>query len=370
MISHRDRVLTALEHKKTDRVPLDLGGTQTGILVEPYNALKKSLGIKSHTYVSNILLGLAQIEEQVLNRFDIDFRHVLPRQSDKFKLKLNQDDSFYDEFGTLWKRPSDGYYYDMIDYPLKSCSIEDLSKYEWPNPIDSGRIRGVREELEKLSTETDFAIEAGLVGLWESSWFLVGLEHWLVSLNDNPDFVETLLDQTLLFLKQLHGYYLDVAGQYLHLVTLWDDYGTQSASLISPKMWQKLVKPRLAELVSLIRSKTNAYIGIHSCGSIQALLDDLAEIGIQVINPVQVSAKNMSPIELKKRYGKRLTFWGGIDSHFLLPNGSTQDVKNAVINTIKTMSIDGGYILSAVHNIQPGVPPENIITMYDTALNS
>jgi uroporphyrinogen decarboxylase len=368
MISHRDRVMTALEHKKTDRVPLDLGGTQTSILVEPYNALKKSLGINTHTHISNILLGLAEIDEQILNRFDIDFRHVLPKQSNDFKFELNQDDSFFDEFGTLWKRPSGGYYYDMVDFPLKSCSLEDLSKFKWPNPLDNGRIRGVREELEKLSNETDFAIEAGLVGLWESSWFLVGLEQWLVSLSDNPDFVETLLDQTLLFLKQLHGNYLDIAGQYLDLVTLWDDYGTQSASLISPIMWRRLVKPRLAELISLIRSKTDAYIGIHSCGSIQALLDDLTEIGIQVINPVQVSAKNMNPNELKKRYGSRLTFWGGIDSHFLLPNGSPQEVKKAVINTINTMSVDGGYILSAVHNIQPGVPPENIISMYDTAL--
>ncbi|HBG73983.1 MAG: hypothetical protein A2X25_02420 [Chloroflexi bacterium GWB2_49_20] len=367
MLSHRDRVLTTLDHHQPDRLPIDLGGTQTGLLVEPYNALKRKLGMNSPTTVSNMVLGLAHIEDEVLERFDIDFRHVLPGQADQFHFQLLPDDSFHDEFGTRWKRPPGGYYYDMVEFPLASCSLRDLANFNWPDPLDPGRVRGVREQLDSLRTTTDFALEAGLFGLWETCWFTVGLERWLLACIDSPDFVEALLDRTMDFLMRMHAAYLDVSGSYLDLVTLWDDYGTQSSTLISPAQWRKLVKPRLANLVAMIRSKTSAYIGIHSCGSIASILDDLCEIDIQVINPVQVSARNMSITELKKRYGTRLTFWGGIDTQFLLPHGGPADVQKAVKSTLDLFAQDGGYILAAVHNIQPGVPPENILAMYDTA---
>ncbi|RPI80991.1 MAG: hypothetical protein EHM41_21570 [Chloroflexi bacterium] len=367
MLSHRERVLTALDHKSPDRVPVDMGGTQTSLLAEPYDALKRKLGISTPTSVSNIVLGLAKTEEAVLERFDIDFRHVLPGQSDDYQFELLPDDSFYDEFGTRWHRPLGGHYYDMVEFPLASCRMEALEAYRWPDPENPGRVRRVREELVKLRSETDFALEAGLVGLWETCWFTVGLERWLLALYDAPEFVSSLMDNTLSFLKKMHGAYLDAAGPYLDLVTLWDDYGTQNSSLISPASWRKVVKPRLAELIAEIRSKTSAYIGMHSCGSLVSILDDLTEIGVQVINPVQVSAKNMSIQELKKRYGSRLTFWGGIDSQSLLPNGSAADVQKAVLDTVQVLGESGGYILAAVHNIQPGIPPENVITMYDTA---
>jgi uroporphyrinogen decarboxylase len=367
MLSHRDRVLTALNHQEPDRVPIDLGGTQTGMLAEPYNALKHEIGLHTPTKVSNIVLGLASIEQQVLERFDIDFRHVLPGNSDDYIFELLPDDSFYDEFGTRWHRPTGGHYYDMVEFPLAVCSLEALEAFRWPDPENTGRVRGVREELMRLRSETDYALEAGLVGLWETCWFTVGLERWLMALYDSPEFVAALMDQTLEFLKKMHGAYLDAAGPYLDLVTLWDDYGTQNSSLISPGAWRKLVKPRLAELVALIRSKTHAYIGIHSCGSLVSILDDLVEIGIQVINPVQVSARNMVIRDLKQRYGRHLSFWGGIDSQSLLPAGSPADVEKAVIETVNILGENGGYILAAVHNIQPGVPPKNVISMYDTA---
>jgi uroporphyrinogen decarboxylase len=367
MLSHRDRVLITLYHREPDRIPVDLGGTQTGILVEPYNALKQALGMKTPTQVRNIVLGLAHIDEAVLQRFDIDIRHVLPGQPDKFHFELLADDSFYDEFGTRWRRPPGGYYYDMVEFPLAACTMEALEKFAWPNPEDPGRVRGVQDELARLRSETDYALEAGLVGLWETCWFTVGLERMLYALTDFPDFVEALMDRTLALLLGMHGAYLDAAGPYLDMVTLWDDYGIQSTSLISSARWRSLVKPRLAELVAMIRSKTGAAIGLHSCGSIVSLLDDLAEIGIQVINPVQVSARNMSPAELKKRYGDRLTFWGGIDTQFLLPKSSQAEVRQAVRDTVNLMAPGGAYILAAVHNIQPGVPPENIVAMFDTA---
>jgi uroporphyrinogen decarboxylase len=366
-LTHRDRVLTALEHSEPDRVPIDFGGTQTSILVEPYNTLKRTLDIQSPTETHNLVLGLARVEEPVLERFDVDFRHVLPRPADTWALQLRPDDSFTDEWGIRWHRPPDGHYYDMVEHPLASASLDALESHSWPDPMDPGRVEGVTEEVNRLREETDYAIEAGLVGLWESAWFLVGLEKWLLVLNQNPPFVEALLDAVLKVLKTMHSTYLDEVGSMLDVVTLWDDYGAQDSTLISPHMWRRWVKPRLAELVATIKQRTSAYMALHSCGSLCPILDDLVEVGIEILNPVQVSASGMNPWELKRRYGKNISFWGAIDSQRLLPYGSVEDVEQAVRQTIQILAPGGGYVLAAVHNIQPGVPPDNVITMFDTA---
>jgi uroporphyrinogen decarboxylase len=369
MLSHSDRVRSALEHVQPDRVPLDLGGTQTGILGEPYDALKRALNIPTPTTIGNIVMGLARVEEEVLRHFDIDFRHVLPGTPQSYTFTLFSDDSFYDEWGTRWKRPRGGYYYDMVEYPFKAFSLREVESFCWPDPDDPGRIMGVEEELKNYREHTDYALEAGLIGIWETSWFLVGLYDWLKNIKTNLEFVEAVLDKVLIILKRMHGAYLETAGPYLDIVTLWDDYGAQGGLQISPTLWRKLVKPRLAELINVLRSKTSAAIAIHSCGSLSSILTDMVDIGIQVINPVQVSARGMDPQSLKKQFGKHLTFWGGIDTQALLPFGSPSDIRETVRKTVSILGSGGGYILAAVHNIQPGVPPENILEMYNACRN-
>ncbi len=364
--SHRERVLMTMDHQEPDRVPLDLGGTQTSIHSVAYRALKEHLKLGGEVETQNIVLGLARVEDAVLQRFDVDLRHVLPGMPEGWTLEFDEEDSFYDEWGVRWRRPPGGHYYDMVEHPLSACSLESFESYIWPNPRDSGRTAGKKQEAMNLRENTDCALECGLIGLWESAWFIVGLERWLLALYKEVEFVEAVLEKTLQILIEMHAEYLSEVGACLDLVTLWDDYGSQYGTLISPDMWRKLVKPRLARLIKVIHKETPARIGLHSCGSLTAILDDLVEIGIEVLNPVQVSAQGMVPSDLKKRYGKRLTFWGGIDSHYVLPYGSPNDVISAVKETIAALAPGGGYILASVHNIQPEVPPENIVAMFDT----
>jgi uroporphyrinogen decarboxylase len=356
----------SLAHQEPDRVPLDLGGTQTSIHSVAYRALKEYLKLGGNVETQNIVLGLAHVEDAVLQRFDVDLRHVLPGMPEGWTLEFDEEDSFLDEWGVRWQRPPGGYYYDMVEHPLSACTLESLESYIWPNPRDPGRIVGKKQEVMNLRKSTDYALECGLIGLWESAWFIVGLERWLLALYEEAEFVEAVLEGTLLILMEMHTEYLRAVGAHLDLVTLWDDYGSQNGTLISPDMWRKLVKPRMARLIKVIRKETPARIGLHCCGSLTAILDDLVEIGIDVLNPVQVSARGMVPEDLKKRYGKRLTFWGGIDTHHVLPFGSPNDVFSAVKETIAALAPGGGYILASVHNIQPGVPPENIVAMFDT----
>jgi len=143
--------------------------------------------------------------------------------------------------------------------------------------------------------------------------------------------------------------------------------GTMQGPLISPNLYREMVKPYQKRLWGFIRGRTKAALFVHSCGSISKLIPDLIEMGVDIVNPVQVSAKDMDTQRLKREFGEKITFWGGIDTHHVLPFGSPQDVEKEVRKRILDLAPGGGYVLTAVHNIQPGVPPENVCRMYEAA---
>jgi uroporphyrinogen decarboxylase len=161
--------------------------------------------------------------------------------------------------------------------------------------------------------------------------------------------------------------FLKAVGKYVDVVMIGDDMGVQKGPLIRPQLYRKMVKPFHARYVQLIRQHTDAKILNHACGSIADLIEEYIEIGMDALNPVQVSAAGMSPQSLKQRFGDRIAFWGGIDTQSVLPKGRPEDVRQAVRETIQVMAKGGGYVLSAVHNVQDDVPPENIWAMLDEA---
>lgn len=367
-MTSRERVLTALDHKQPDRVPLDLGATQTGISVESYDKLKRLLGISTETRVSNVIMQLAEVEEDVLQRFQIDFRHLLPQPPSTWTLKIEPDNSFLDEWGCKWRRPPGSHYYDLARSPLAMATIDDLANFPWPDPDDPGRVSGMTERLEYLRDHTGCALEAGLLGPYETCWMLRGLEQWFYDMMVDPEFASALFDRVVDVLEGMHTRFLEVAGPYLDVVMLWDDFGCQDNLLISPKLFRDLIKPREARLIAAIKSRTNARMAIHSCGAVYSILPDFVEIGIEIINPVQVSAVGMDPVRLKKHFGQALSFWGGIDTQHTLPFGTPLEVASEVRQRVAQLGRDGGYILASVHNIQADVPPGNVIAMFDAAL--
>ena len=147
-------------------------------------------------------------------------------------------------------------------------------------------------------------------------------------------------------------------------MTVADDLGLQRAPIMSPKLYREIVKPYHHLLVKEIRKYTSAQIMFHSDGSIYSVLDDVVEAGFNIINPLQISAANMEPRKLKKRFGKDLAFWGGVDTQTVLPNGTTARVEGEVRKRIEELADGGGYILGAVHVIQNDVPPENVYALY------
>jgi uroporphyrinogen decarboxylase len=160
---------------------------------------------------------------------------------------------------------------------------------------------------------------------------------------------------------------LDEVSDLIDVVSVSDDMGHQDRTCVKPELYRRLIKPRHARLTDAIKSRTTAPVMFHTCGSVYDLLDDLVEMGVNALNPVQTNAAKMEPQRLKSSYGNRLSFWGGIDTIVTLPYGTTHDVEREVVEKIKEFAPGGGYILNPIHNIQPNVPLENILTLFDAA---
>lgn len=376
-MTSRQRVLTALDHKQPDRVPIDLGGFQTGIHRKAYIDLLIHLGIEDDVAIMDPVQQLAKPCEEVLQRFRVDIRYIFAHGPDSFKggIERNTRDGrlwhdLADEFGVVWSMPDDQpLYMDISHHPLADATIDDIADYPFPKGNDPSRFTGLREETLKLGDETRYAISTGIGGVvYEICWYMRGLERWFMDTVENPDFCEALLDRTLAFWMGYYSEFMKEIGDLVDVVMIGDDIGGQMGPLFSPDFYRRVVKPRQKKLVQHIKSLTKARIWYHTCGSVMPLIGDLIDNGIDILNPVQVSAANMDPRELKERYGDRLTFWGGgIDTQHVLGFGTPEDVCKDVCKNVAALKPGGGYVFNSVHNIQAGVPPENIVAMFDAA---
>jgi uroporphyrinogen decarboxylase len=204
--------------------------------------------------------------------------------------------------------------------------------------------------------------------VYETCWYLRGLETWFMDLMINPAFCEALIDQTLKFWMDWFRVFLGEVGDVVDVIMIGDDLAGQNGPLFNPDAYLQIVKPRHKQLVQYIKSRTNAKIWYHTCGGCMTYIPELIDNGIDVLNPVQISAEDMEPISLKARFGDRLSFWGGaIDSQHVLPYASVEQVRADVRKNLEAFKPGGGYVFNNVHNIQAGVPPENILALYDAA---
>jgi uroporphyrinogen decarboxylase len=206
-----------------------------------------------------------------------------------------------------------------------------------------------------------------MAGVFEDSWYLTGLERIMIELVENPAFVEHLLDRMVQIQTEICGHFLEEVGEYLDMIEFWEDISSQAGPLMSPDTYRRIVKPRTHRLIAFVRDRTPAKIALHSCGSVAWALEDLIEIGVEVLNPVQVAAQGMDTAVLKSRYGDRISFWGGIDTQRVLLRGTAEEVRAEVRTRINDLAPGGGYLLTSVHNVQPDVPAENIVAMFEEA---
>ena len=367
-MNSRERLLASVRHKEPDRVPIDLGGTSSGIQTKAYDNLKKILGFNGET--KTFIRDHVEIDESVLKILGIDTRYIRVKSPKSYKLIIEEDNSYVDLWGTRWKKPTSSFYYDMVDYPIKEPTIDALNRYKWPDPDDLGRIEGLREKARELYETTEYALVVDMIGygVFEQGWALRGFENFLMDLALNQKFAEALMHRVADYKISLWGHLLDAVGEYVQVVMEADDMGTQQGLMVSPETYRRLIKPAQKRVWQFIKSKTKAFLFLHSCGSVRKLIPDFIELGLDILNPVQVAAKDMDPKELKKEFGKDLTFWGGgCDTQNILPFGTPEDVGKEVKKRILELAPGGGFVFNQVHSIQPQVPPENIIRMFETA---
>jgi uroporphyrinogen decarboxylase len=373
-MTHRERILAALKHTQPDRVPLDLGSTgATTITVKAHARLRAHLGLpveSSPVLWSNRSTTVIP-DEAILRRFEVDARPLLlgtPLGRPDRKLS---EDMFLDEWGVIWTRHG-GSHFINSDGPfcrLADPTPQDVEELDWPEPLDPGRFEGLRDRARKLHEETDYAVVLNLSnGPVHQCQYVRGYGAWLEDLLLRPVFAEALMDRVVDILIQIANRALEEAGAYVDLVTYGDDIATQNATLFRPDLYRRMIKPRHKALADAIHRHGKPLL-YHSCGSIYALVRDLIDVGVDALNPVQISAADMATERLKREYGSELAFWGGIDTHRVLPRGTPAEVREEVKRRMEDLCEHGGYVLCAVHNIQPEVPPENIVAMYEAALD-
>jgi uroporphyrinogen decarboxylase len=370
-MTSRERVLRAIRHQEPDRVPLDIGGgSSTGIVVEGDERLKRRLGVTEESAILSRLFRVARTAEPVLRRLGSDCRPLTARPPIRWTPPIpSEPGTSVDEWGITWRQVEYGngcFYWELAKSPLAEATEEDLVRYPWPDPCDPGRTDGLADEAKWLFRETEYAIVAdgGFKSFWELGYMLRGLEQMLMDVALEPDFVAALLDRLLEINLAATGRFLDAVGPYIQVFRTGDDLASQEGPLMSPAAFRSLIKPRYKRYLDFVRSRTDAKIFFHSCGNVVEFIDDLADCGVDILNPVQVSAMG-DTAALKARFGGKIVFWGGVDTQRVLPYGIPADVESEVRRRIRDLAPGGGYVLAAVHNIQPDVPTENILAMAD-----
>jgi uroporphyrinogen decarboxylase len=376
-MTSRERVLKAIRHETPDRVPIDFGGNQTGIHKNAYRNLTRHLGLPEGIEIMDAVQQLARPSERMLERFHVDTRYIAAGPASswkggivKAKRKGRAWHDLTDEFGIRWSMPDDQLLYmDITLHPLAKATIKDVREYTWPKGDDPSRFAKLREQALEIRRNTPYAVVSGISGvIYEICWYLRGLEQWFSDLLTEPEFCEAMLDQTLKFWMDWFRLFLDEAGDVVDVIMIGDDLAGQAGPLFNPEIYRRLVKPRHKRLVQYIRSRTQAKIWYHTCGSCAAFIPDLIDNGIDILNPVQTSANHMDPVDLKRRFGRDLAFWGGgCDSQHALPRGTPSEVEENVRRNLEAFMPSGGYVFSSIHNIQGEVPPENIVAMFDAA---
>lgn len=368
-LSHRERVLRAINRQKVDRPPVDLGGMfVTSIIAEGYTRLKKYLGISSEIRIQNRRSRLPFIDEEVLLRFNIDTRGVYCGAPKNRPAKEYSDGSYRDEWDILRKKAEGGHYIN-VDGPfqlMNNPAPRDVTDYGWVDPNDPGWYDGVREQAEHLHKTTDYAVILSLpVGVVHTAQFMRGYDHWLMDLILRPDFMHALMDTIVEIQCEIIKNLLKTSGEFIDCVLYGDDVAVKNGSLVSLPMYREFILPRHRKIFQTVKKNSAAKIIYHSCGSVVSLMEEIIGAGVDVLNPVQVNADSMDTARLKNEFGGRISFWGGIDTSHVLPFGTPEDVRKEVQRRIQDLNSSGGYVVAAVHNIQPDVPPENICAMFD-----
>lgn len=374
-LTSRERVIKALNHEATDRVPIDIGGIYnlTTMHKDAYASLKAYLGFDDKITLSSMLSQTAFLDEEVRKRFKVDL-YPLYISPERKGIKLEETDDgvsyYYDQWHIRWECPVGGAYYEAVGHPLQDCTLEKIENFKWPDPNDDAVWRGMGKKAKALYEETDYALVVNGPfdgGIFVPCQWLMGYEEFYIKMMVEPEIVEAILAKVVEYHIGQWNIILNEVGDYVQVCVLSDDLGTQSSPIMSLEFYRDIVKPAQEKVIRFIKSKADVKIVYHCDGAVSEFIEDFIDIGIDAWNPVQVSADGLDDTkELKRLYGDKLAFWGATcESRDLLSKSTGEEIEAEVKKRIGDLASGGGLILSSIHNIQKDVPAENIVAFYD-----
>ena len=415
MISSRERVNLALNHQEPNRIPLDIGGSVvTGMQVSTVNQLRQALGLDAPGTPVKVIEPyqmLGEIKFDLIKALGVDvvpltgkttlfgFKNegwkpwvtfdgtpVLVPQGFNTDPEPNGDIFMYPEGDKAalpsGRMPKDGWYFDTIirQEPIDDRNLNVEDNLEEFGPISDEELEHFRREAEQLYTQTDKAIFAnfggtsfGDIALVPAPWLkhpkgIRDVEEWYISTVARRDYIYEIFErQCEIALANLDKIYEAVGDRVTVVFVTGTDFGMQAGSFISPKTYCDLYKPFHKRINDWIHEHTPWKTFLHTCGSVTALLEDFIEVEFDILNPVQCSAANMEPAELKRRFGDKITFWGGgVDTQRTLPFGTADEVRSEVRDRIRVFGPGGGFVFNTIHNVQSQTPVENVLAMYET----
>lgn len=341
-MTSRERVLTVLARRPTDRVPRDFWIEQP--------ALRR---LQAH-------LGLDD-EEAVRRRLRVDVRHLHPVYPEDVRLNATVWQNYWGE-RFIWKQTPWGPMREDLPGALsEAASLDDLAAFAWPTPdrFDYSHL------AEAARRHDDYTQLYGFADVWQRPALVRGWEHMFLDMAARPAWAHFLCRKFTDFYKADYTRAAEATGGRIDLYLLLSDLGSQAGPLISLPMFRDLVAPYLREMVDHIHS-LGARVLYHSCGAIARFIPDLIAMGVDVLDPIQPVTEEMQPESLQAQFGGQIVFHGGIDMQGVLPFGTPEQVQAAVRRYAATLGAEGGYVLAPTHLFQPDVPPENIVAMYDT----
>ena len=380
-MTSRERFTAALNHKEADKIPLDLCGHQTGIHYSAYCRVLDALEIQD----KNILLydygqQLPVPCDELLERFGVDTLTVhvpsliQPASTDLDKEQVNGYVGYWDKFGVFYGRDPNKprRIYNDIIHPFETFTRpQEIREFDWPS-INSSLFDGLKDHAQKLYKYTSKALIGRSVGsIFQWAHYLFGLERFMKMIIKQPAMIIAAFDGLLEYCKAFAKGYLGAAGNFIQTVQFTSDLTGQNGPLISPRLYRKLVKPYQAKLVNYIKELARVKVNFHTCGAAYHFIPDLVEIGVDCINPVQISAAGMDPCRLTRDFGESITFWGGLcNPQSTLPFGTLDKIRSEVLYNMNCFKNGkkgktGGFIAAPVHNICYDVPAENIIALFD-----
>jgi len=354
-MTSRERIEAILNHQQPDRVGIDYAARP-----EATEKLVKALGVNPG---------------ELMDRLEMDLRGAGPAIKEQASDLCYADptvevtdDGIYKDIWGVGFTPNEtevGEYMDLAYSPLKDVTdIRQIEEHPWP----TADLWDYSMIADQARPNQDYFVGCHSRGIFEISWFLRGFDGFMMDLAMRPDWANCVMDHIKDYVMDRTRRILDAGQGMIHWVEYNDDVGGQGGILVSPAMWREFVKPRMAEFIRMCKDEYGCRIRYHCCGGMRPIIDELIEIGVDILNPLQTIAEGMEPVALKRDFGDRITFDGGIDTQDLLPHATPDEVRKETQRMIDVLGKDGGYIIAPSHVFQGDVPAENIIAVYETAL--